>query len=240
MLFRALLSRMCRLATGSNLGFGGNSGSEPGARISFQKYPGLVQLLSSLLAPSTSEEGDGEQAILTERVFPTLELIGEKVPTHPGEDDFLLRRLVREQLKSPVWGIREHAARVYASLLSRSDILEEVKTIIDIDQDVKAQNYIHGKALCIRYALRRLTSSSLSNWKGMFIFMACQNSNLTGTGQTDEIVSTIQAVFAALFPVAQSPFVATALIEILTDFAEKSVEVGIKGMPWCMYDLKAL
>lgn len=74
----------------------------------------------------------------------------------------------------------------------------------------------------------------------MFIFMACQNSNLTGTGQTDEIVSIIQAVFAALFPVAQSPFVAAALIEILTDFAEKSVEVGIKGMSWCMYDLKAL
>lgn len=173
MLFRALLSRMCRLMTGSNLGFGGNSGSEPGARISFQKYPGLVQLLSSLLAPTTSEESDGGQAMLTERVFPALELIGEKVPTHPGEEDFMLRRLVREQLKSPVWGIREHAARVYASLLNRSDILGEVRTILDIDQDVKAQNYIHGKALCIRYALRRLTSSSLLNWRGMLIFLVC-------------------------------------------------------------------
>ena len=111
--------------------------------------------------------------MLTERVFPALELIGEKVPTHPGEDDFMLRRLVREQLKSPVWGIREHAARVYASLLNRSDILGEVKTILDIDQDVKAQNYIHGKALCIRYALRRLTSSSLLNWRGMLIFLVC-------------------------------------------------------------------
>ena len=167
MLFRALLSRMCRLITGSNLGFGGNSGSEPGARISFQKYPGLVQLLSSLLAPSTNVEGDGEQAMLTERVFPALELMGEKVPTHPGEDDFLLRRLVLEQLKSPVWGIREHAARVYASLLNRSDIVGEVKTLLDVDQDVTSQNYVHGKALCIRYSLRRLTSSSFLNWQGM-------------------------------------------------------------------------
>lgn len=175
MLFRALLSRMCRLITGSNLGFGGNSGSEPGARISFQKYPGLVQLLSNLLAPSLTAgregegegEGDGEQAMLTERVFPALELMGEKVPTHPGEDDFLLRRLVLEQLKSPVWGIREHAARVYASLLNRSDIIGEVITLLSDNQDIHSQNYVHGKALCIRYALRRLTSSSLLNWKSM-------------------------------------------------------------------------
>ena len=169
MLFRALLSRMCRLITGSNLGFGGSSGSEPGARISFQKYPGLVQLLSNLLAPSSAnQEGDEDTGLLTERVFPALELIGEKVPDHSGHDDVLLRRLVREQLKSPVWAIREHAARVYASLLNRPDILREVQMLLGIDQGVKTQNYIHGKALCVRFALRRFTSSPILNWNGMF------------------------------------------------------------------------
>lgn len=165
MLFRALLTRMCRLITGSNLGFGGTSGSEPGARISFQKYPGLVQLLSSLLAsPGANQDGDEDNAVLTERVFPALELIGEKVPTYAGPDEMILRQLVREQLKSPVWGIREHAARVYASLLDRSDILGEVRALLDIDQDVKTQNFVHGKALCVRFALRRLASSSLLDW----------------------------------------------------------------------------
>lgn len=151
------------------MGFGGISGSEPGARISFQKYPGLVQLLSSLLTPSIANQGVKDAAVVTEQVFPALELLGEKVPTHPGEDDFMLRRLVRDQLKSPVWGIREHAARVYASLLNRSDILGEIQTLLGIDRDVEAQNYVHGRALCIRYALRRLTTSSLLNWNGMFI-----------------------------------------------------------------------
>lgn len=160
---------MCRLITGSNLGFGGNSGSEPGARISFQKYPGLAQLLSNLLAPSNANrDGDEDNAVLTERVFPALELIGEKVPTYAGPDEMMLRQLVREQLKSPVWGIREHAARVYASLLNRSDIFGEVKALLDVDQDVKTQNYVHGKALCIRFALRRLTTSSLLDWNSMF------------------------------------------------------------------------
>ena len=175
---------MCRLITGSNLGFGGISGSEPGARISFQKYPGLVQLLSSLLTPLSANQGVKHVAVVTEQVFPALELLGEKVPTHPGEDDFMLRQLVRDQLRSPVWGIREHAARVYASLLNRSDILGEIQALLDIDRDVKAQNYVHGKALCIRYALRRLTTSSLLNLNGMFIlYLPISDSNKHSTNR---------------------------------------------------------
>lgn len=233
MLFRALLTRMCRLITGSNLGFGGNSGSEPGARISFQKYPGLVQLLSSLLAsPGANQDGDEDNAVLTERVFPALELIGEKVPTYAGPDEMMLRQLVREQLKSPVWGIREHAARVYASLLNRSDILGEIRALLDIDQGIKTQNFIHGKALCVRFALRRLTSSSLLDWNSTLhpLHSLRGNPYLTSLGQTEEVTSIVRDVFAALFPLARSPFLATALVEILTDIAEKSVEVGVEGM----------
>lgn len=233
MLFRALLTRMCRLITGSNLGFGGASGSEPGARISFQKYPGLTQLLSSLLASSgTNQDGDEENAVVTERVFPALELIGEKVPTCAGPDEMMLRQLVREQLKSPVWGIREHAARVYASLLDRSDILGEIRALLGIDQDVKTQNFVHGKALCVRFALRRLTSSSHLDWNSTLhpLHSLRENTFLTSIDQTDEVTSIVRDVFAALFPLAQSPFVATAFVEVLTDIAEKSVEVGVEGM----------
>lgn len=46
----------------------------------------------------------------------------------------------------------------------------------------------------------------------------------------DEVTSIVRDVFAALFPLARSPFVATALVEVLTDIAEKSVEMGFEGM----------
>ena len=232
MLFRALLTRMCRLITGSNLGFGGTSGSEPGARISFQKYPGLTQLLSSLLASSGATQDGEENAVVTERVFPALELIGEKVPTYAGPDEMMLRQLVREQLKSPVWGIREHAARVYASLLNRSDILGEIRALLDIDKGVKTQNFVHGKALCVRFALRRLTSSSHLDWKSMLhpLHTLRENPFLTSVAQTDDVTSIVRDVFAASFPLARSPFVATAFVEVLTDISEKSVEVGVEGM----------
>ncbi|RAL13849.1 THADA/TRM732 family protein [Aspergillus homomorphus CBS 101889] len=213
MLFRALLTRMCR--TGTDLGFGGESGSEPGARVTFQKYPGLFELLPTLLTP-TDKNNSAEQtdtAMVTERVFPALELIAEKVPDVTGAQDEVLRGLVREQLKSPVWGIREHAARVYASLLHRGDILINVKALMGSERDSKTQDYLHGEALCIKYSLRRFASSSVAFW----------NENI------DVVSSTIRDIFAASFPLAESPFIATTLLEIMSDTIEKSIDCGSEG-----------
>ncbi|PYH49144.1 THADA/TRM732 family protein [Aspergillus saccharolyticus JOP 1030-1] len=210
MLFRALLTRMCR--TGTGLGFGGESGSEPGARVSFQKYPGLFELLPTLLNPSEKNNStdQSDTAMVTERVFPALELIAEKVPYVTGVEDEILRGLVRVQLKSPVWGIREHAARVYASLLHRADILTNIKTLLSVERDTKTQDYLHGEALCIKYSLRRFASSSDAFW----------NENI------DRVCSTLRDVFAASFPLAESPFIATTLLEILSDTVEKSIDSG--------------
>lgn len=165
MLFRALLTRMCR--TGTGLGFGGVSGSEPGGRVSFGKYPGLIELLSGLLTSKERNSAEhGDHAIITERAFPALELLAEKVPNAYLIDDDMLRGLVLEQLKSPVWGMREHAARVYSSLMNPTNILQNVQELLDIDQDSKSQDYLHGKALAIKYALRRLSMAYFALWKG--------------------------------------------------------------------------
>ncbi|KAL2825227.1 putative death-receptor fusion protein-domain-containing protein [Aspergillus cavernicola] len=206
MLFRALMNRMCR---NDFQGFGGKSGSEPGARVSFQKYPGLVELLSNLLVPPQKEDepGQADTAMVTERVFPALELIAEKIPNAADTGDAMLLALIREHLKSPVWGIREHAARVYASLLDRSDILEEIQTLINA-RDAETQNYLHGESLCIRYALRRFAFTPSAFW----------NEHI------GEVKSTIKAVFVASYPDARSPFVTTTLLEMLSDVVERSIE----------------
>lgn len=171
MLFRALLTRICR--TGTGLGFGGKSGSEPGARVSFQKYPGLIQLLSTLLTEedvhkdTRNPTAQDDYSIVTERVFPALELIAEKVPNVYDVDDRMILGLVKTQINSPVWGIREHAARVYASILNRSDIIQEIWSLVDADTQSKEQDLLHGKALCVKYALRRFALVSNSFWNGM-------------------------------------------------------------------------
>jgi hypothetical protein len=163
MLFRALLIRMCRLVPGVGAGFGDSSGAEPGSKISFPKYPGLLELLSKLLASTEGNVTEGTD-IITERIFPALELIGEKIPTFPDNYDTLLCDLVLEHLKSPVWGIREHAARVYASLLNRTNILKDVRRLVDLLQGNFSENYVHGTALCVKYSLRRFAATTDVFW----------------------------------------------------------------------------
>ena len=163
MLFRALMSRMIRFVPGARFGFGGESGAEPGGRISFGRYPGLGEQLSKLLSPSESSAG-----ISTEGVFPALELIGEKDPASRTVETSFLRRLVLYHLSSPVLGVREHAARVWASLLARSDILKDIQELLDLDRDSKSQNFVHGKTLAIRFALLRFAYASDVGWTGMW------------------------------------------------------------------------
>lgn len=210
MLFRALLVRMCRFVLGTGAGFGGISGSEPGSKISFPKYPGLLELLSSLLAPTAGTTVEGTD-IVTERIFPALELIGEKVPTF-DDDDTMLRGLVLEHFKSPVWAIREHAARVYASLLTRTNILKDSCGLVDLLKGEITENYLHGTVLCIQYSLRRFAASTDVFW----------------TSQLDELLATIRHVLATIFPLAKSPFVATALVEILNDTLERGVKTNVE------------
>lgn len=164
MLFRALLIRMCRLIPGIGSGFGGISGSEPGSKISFPKYPGLLELLSKLLTSTEGAATTEGTDIVTERIFPALELIGEKIPTFADNDETFLCGLVLEHLKSPVWGIREHAARVYASLLTRTNILEDVRHPVNLLQGDVTENCVHGTILCVQYSLRRFAATTDVFW----------------------------------------------------------------------------
>jgi Uncharacterized conserved protein len=230
MLFRALLIRMCRLVPGVGAGFGGVSGSEPGSKISFPKYPGLLELLSKLLASTEGTITEGTD-IITERIFPALELIGEKIPTFPDNYDTMLCDLVREHLKSPVWGIREHAARVYASLLNRTEILEDVRHLVDRLQGNVTENFVHGTALCVRYALRRFAATTHVFWNCKYSDLPrSSGSILMNTAHADSILSTVRHVLATVFPVARSPFTATVLVEILNDALERSFEASTEGM----------
>ncbi|KAJ6063335.1 uncharacterized protein N7446_007455 [Penicillium canescens] len=206
MLFRALLTKMCRAIPGAGPGFGGSSGSEPGSRIAFPKYPGLLELLSGLLTTAQGEAAEGTE-IITERVFPALELVGDKVPSLTDETDEMLRGLVLAHLSSPVWGVREHAARVYASLLTRQNIPEALCALVMLPSTI-TENYVHGVAMCARYALRRYAASTDAYW----------------TSNIDNLFTTLRTVLEVLFRAGKSPTVAAELVEILVGTLERAIQ----------------
>jgi hypothetical protein len=170
MLFRALMSRMCRSRTGSTFGFGGLSGSDSGHRIPFQKYPGLLELLTDLLSPVDQKfmSPNEQTSVMTERVFPALQLISEKISS-VFDHNYELRSLVHRQFTSPIWGIREHAARVYASLLPLSTILESMRVLMVHTSQSTVENLLHGTLMCTRFSLRRMWYSTQDYWEGMAI-----------------------------------------------------------------------
>lgn len=170
MLFRVLMTRMCRLLPGTTYGFSGPSGSDAGMRISFQKYPELEQLLYDLLklADQDRHSQKDSAASETEKVFPVLEILAEKIPSL-DDDDVQMRELVLQQVKSTIWAVRDHGARVYASLLRPGQILESVQPLLKVDGDIMSQNPLHGRILCIRFSLRRVWFSGHSGGKTSLI-----------------------------------------------------------------------
>lgn len=176
MLFRALMNRMSRRIAGTKVSTGSSFSNTTGrSNISFEKYPALIPLLSRLLETpvpkrvaeaSSDEPTSWDLSISTERVFPALELIGNKNASSASGDDPELRRLVLPHTGNPVWGITDHAARVYASLVSTGDILSTTRELAEEDHSALSENQLHGKVLCVRYLLQRLWSSPPGYWRG--------------------------------------------------------------------------
>lgn len=170
MLFRALINRMSRPTPETRRGIFAMPGSDSNHSVPFEKYHGLVPLLSGLLDPAVStthqqSPGTSELSIITERVFPALELIGNKAPSRPSPDNEVLKNLALCQLSNSVWGIRDHAARTYVTLIKRSDLLQISQELSSSQLASQSQNQTHGTLLCVKYLLRKLWQSPSGYWR---------------------------------------------------------------------------
>ncbi|KAG8212344.1 Cell cycle-associated protein [Trichophyton interdigitale] len=213
MLFRSLVQRMCRRTNGVNLGFGVPNDSEPKQLIPFQRFPGLIPLLTGLLekgaAKGSSDNTLSEQlSITTERVFPALELIGNKFPSPASSEDERILESVSWQFDSPVWGIRDHAARTYASLVDRDDILSVILKLSEAS--IQGQNQLHGIALCIKYLLRRICAAPVAYYQSLL----------------PAIVSTTEPMFTNLGRHVSSPFTLRELVEIINGLLQSGMTKG--------------
>lgn len=130
-------------------------------RIHYHRYPNLPAVLKNLLQSghkildqsATSNAGSAA----AESVFPALDIIRRAGPPDLLRDEIQVD--VAAYLSSPVWHVRDMAARALCSCLLHERWLGAIKEIINTamnDQSKNKQNRIHGVLLALKFVIERL------------------------------------------------------------------------------------
>lgn len=157
MLFRSLIDRL--LGTTEASGETLESAARP-TRLSYDRYPGLVNVLLDLLAtinPKTQGEEVNEGSdvnrlqMAAERVFPVLEMLRRAAPPPAYQDR--VEALLLEAMSNHNWHIRDMAARTYAAVTLGHDLVSLVESVRP--DATASQNSMHGRLLCLKYLLQK-------------------------------------------------------------------------------------
>jgi hypothetical protein len=128
-------------------------------RIPYHRYPNLPSVLVNLL-----KSGHQMMALTTslsaaaaEAVFPALDIIRRAGPPDVLRDE--LETHIAVYLASPVWHVREIAARTLCSCLLNDKWLSTITTLIidSLEGNLRArQNQCHGALLTLKFVFERL------------------------------------------------------------------------------------
>lgn len=138
-------------------------------RIPYHRYPTLPTVLVNLLksghrimAPMSSKSSAAAEA-----VFPALDIIRRAGPPDLYRDD--LQELISLYLASPVWHVREIAARTLCSCLLHEKWLDTISELIhnSVSGAVTAkQNQCHGVLLTLKFVIERLGEVASDQLRG--------------------------------------------------------------------------
>lgn len=144
MLFKSLIDRL--LGSTDSQNWSGESVNRS-SRFTYRDAPGLLDIVIKLLRRSTGQLLLESTAV--ESAFPALQLL-QRVPP-PAGSKAEIRDLVLELCSSPHWHVREMAARTHLALMEQGNSVDIITSLLP-SLDLR-QNQIHGRLLCIRYAV---------------------------------------------------------------------------------------
>ncbi|KAK5990266.1 tRNA (32-2'-O)-methyltransferase regulator TRM732-like protein [Cladobotryum mycophilum] len=131
-------------------------------RIPYHRYPNLPTVLANLLKSGHQMIASTAATSAAESVFPALDIIRRAGPPDLLRDEIQVH--VATYLSSPVWHVREIAARTLCSCLLHERWLVVIKELFQKafdDKTPKGQNYLHGVLLSLKFLFERLTEVSL-------------------------------------------------------------------------------
>ncbi|KAK0766713.1 hypothetical protein N5P37_000440 [Trichoderma harzianum] len=125
-------------------------------RIPYHRYPNLPTVLESLLKSGHKMVTSANATSSAESVFPALDIIRRAGPPDLLRDEIQVH--VAAYLLSPVWHVREIAARTLCSCLLHDKWLGVVQDLIHKslnDKTVNRQNHVHGVLLSLKFLVER-------------------------------------------------------------------------------------
>ena len=151
MLLKSLLTRL----TGGNSSSPKNEsgGYRRASKLTYKKYPVLSDLVVHLLQQNlqgTAEEAHLDvQSRIVQVVFPAMEII-ERVGV-PDTHYNIIKQLLLQQLDSPVWNLREKAAKTLVAMTDEQELLRGIASALTMRRF--SQNGLHGRLLCLKYLI---------------------------------------------------------------------------------------
>ncbi|WYZ40214.1 hypothetical protein EsH8_IV_000555 [Colletotrichum jinshuiense] len=131
-------------------------------RLQYHKFPILPSVLLNLLRSGREVMKPNTGTIAAESVFPALDIIRRAGPPDASRDE--LYGLVTGYLGSPVWHVREMAARALCSFLLKDDdwvaAAEEIINNSLAADPSNRNNHLHGGLLTVKAVFERLSDVS--------------------------------------------------------------------------------
>ncbi|KAG6004881.1 hypothetical protein E4U21_000657 [Claviceps maximensis] len=172
-------------------------------RIHYHRYPNLPAVLKNLLQSGhkvfnqSSASSAGSAA--AESVFPALDIIRRAGPPDLLRDEIQVD--VAVYLSSPVWHVRDMAARTLCSCLLHKRWLEVIRQTFDTamaDGSRNNQNHVHGILLTLKFVIERLNEVNHEQFIGdlgdLESFLSQMNINDTFSHCPDIIATYLEVI----------------------------------------------
>ncbi|EXA49967.1 hypothetical protein NW761_000836 [Fusarium oxysporum] len=128
-------------------------------RIAYHRYPSLPRTLLHLLESGHQMMASiAASSAAAESVFPALDIIRRAGPPEVLREELQIH--IAKYLASPVWHVREIAARTLCSCLLHAKWLDTITSIAAESvrsQIGNVQNHVHGVLLALKYIVDRLS-----------------------------------------------------------------------------------
>lgn len=128
-------------------------------RIAYHRYPSLPRTLLHLLKSGHHMMASiAASSAAAESVFPALDIIRRAGPPEVLREELQIH--IAKYLASPVWHVREIAARTLCSCLLHAKWLDTITSIAAESvrsQIGNVQNHVHGVLLALKYIVDRLS-----------------------------------------------------------------------------------